>query len=436
MVFLPHYPKILSGNYGADSTQKLKSILSKLGDPHKKMPPIIHVVGTNGKGSVCNFLYSIFKASNYKTHLYTSPHIHQCNERIKIDGQEISDDYLFELIEEIRMVDDQKNLTLFETLTLAAILAFSKNMADICIIEAGMGAKYDATNIIENKIASIITAISYDHTEYLGQSIKLISTHKAFTMQPNIPCINANFDPEIKFLLEGFARNINCPIFSFKKDFDLEENHESKTFDLTFGNQKFTNLPKPSLEGLHQYQNASLAIVTTQILKQFQIDQKAISLGIRNTIWKNRLEKIHNYPLINKNNELWIDGAHNEGGFIAISDWFKEKCVDDYFDDLPKRNYIIVGTTKGKANFNLFYPFNFVADFMCAIRVEGEPNPENATEIISFAKSAGFETCLDMPDLESAITFLQKIDPENPCRIVIMGSLYLGRDLKKLIKQA
>lgn len=432
MVFLPHFPIPNHKSNSDNSAEKLKPILEKLGNPQNKLPPVIHVAGTNGKGSTVAFLASIFQSAGYKTHIYTSPHLHHCNERIVIANHKIDDGYLFEILEEIRMVAENDNLTLFEGMTLAAILAFSKNPADVCIIETGMGGRVDATNVIDDKIATIITSISFDHKEFLGNTLGAIACEKSYIMRSNVPCILAPMSLEAFVGISARSREIGNELVYFEKDFNIKIN-DDETFDFTDlkNNKIFKNLTKPALLGSHQYINSSLAIAAICNLTNFNISENHINQGLLNVKWQSRLEKLSS-KLLSKDDELWIDGAHNQGGFEVLSDWIKEQIVDDFESNKPKRNYLIVGFTKGKSKPELFIPFKDMIDFICAIRVAGEPNPESAEIIKEKILESGIEEVEAQDDLIDAVYFLKNLDKENPCRIVICGSLYLARDAKSL----
>lgn len=468
MVYLPHFPIPNQNSINNNSPEKLLKILHKLGDPQNNLPPTIHIAGTNGKGSTAAFLASIFQSAGYKTHIYTSPHLHHCNERIVIAHNEITDGYLYQLLEEVRIACEGISLTLFEGLTLAAILAFSKNPADICIIETGMGGRVDATNVIDKKIATILTSISLDHQDFLGDNLFKIACEKSHIMRSNVPCIIAPQNPEALQAIELRSLEISNQLIHFDQNFQIEIN-EDQTFNFSISPSKnflsenflgenflgekdlgekipsikFNNLPKPALLGWHQYLNASLAIATictispkllseqnsnTEKDQNFNWD-KAIRNGLRNVKWSSRLEKLHHH-LLKKDDELWIDGAHNQGGFEVLADWLGEKIGDDFHNQKPKRNYLITGFSKHKAKAEFFLPFLDIIDFICAVRVAGEPNPEEAETVMEKILKSGIEEVKTKDDLFDAIGFLVNLDQQNPCRIIICGSLYLARDVK------
>ena len=432
MVYLPHFPTPNKQSISDNSPEKLLKVLDRLDNPQDKLPPTIHVAGTNGKGSTVAFLASIFQAGGYKTHVYTSPHLHHCNERIVIANHQIDDGYLYEILEEIRIASDGISLTLFEGLTLAAILAFSKNPADVCIVETGMGGRVDATNVIDKKIATIITSISLDHQDFLGDNLFAIACEKAHIMRAGVPCIIASQNAEAMKAIELRSLEIENSLLYFGKNFkisvDEDESFNFEYFEENFS-KSFANLTKPALAGWHQYLNSALAIAAICTIKNFNnISQDAINDGLKKVKWPSRLEKL-NHQLLRSEDELWIDGAHNAGGAAVLVDWIKEQIVDDFQSKKLKRNYLIVGFSKHKAKPEFFAPFKDVVDFICAVRVSGEPNPEETNVIAKTILESGIGEVQAQDGIFDAISFLVNLDPENPCRIVICGSLYLAKTI-------
>jgi len=429
MVYIPHFPIPNKNSISNNPPEKLRKILLKMGNPQDRLPPTIHIAGTNGKGSTTAFLASIFQEAGYKTHIYTSPHLHHCNERIVVANNQIDDGYLYEMLEEVRIFSGEVSLTLFEGLTLAAILAFSKNYADVCIIEAGMGGRVDATNVIDKKIATILTSISFDHQEFLGNNLSAIACEKSHIMRPNVPCIVAHQNPQVIAAIKMRSSEISNQLIYFDRDFQIKIN-EDQTFNFKYLDDYFVNLSKPALPGWHQYLNASLAIATIKNLQNFNVSKMNIDNGLRNVKWPSRLEKL-SHSSLKTGDELWIDGAHNQEGFEVLADWVSEKIIDDE-NGRPKRNYLICGFSKRKAGPEFFLPFKDIIDFICAIRVAGEPNPEEAKIVLEKILEIGIEEAKTEDDLSGAINFLVNLDQENPCRIIICGSLYLARDVKAL----
>lgn len=434
MVNMPHWPKPNLSNCQRDNLDDIKKILNNLGNPQNNLPPVIHVAGTNGKASVMAFLQAIFEDAGYKSHSHISPHIHRCNERILISGHEIMDDYLYQILEEIRINCQNIDLTFSEAMIIASILVFSRNPADICLIETGMGGRIDPTNAIDSKILTIITPISYDHEEFLGKTIAAIASEKAHIMRSNVPAIIGPQTRDAGKVIELHSLEINNILKHFDHDYNIEIN-EDDSFDFQYGDNNLINLPKPSLEGQHQYINCAIAVASIIALNdfcpdKFKITQDNIKNGLRNAKNPGRLEKIDiNHSNLNQNDEIWIDGAHNIGGFYALAIWLEEQIMMDEIQGIERQNYLIVGFTKSKVKEEFFGFFDNMIDHICSIRVAGEPNPENANiiakKIINIDNS-----CQD--DLSSAIDFLVTKSDKN-CRIIICGSLYLARDAAKII---
>ena len=441
MVYLPHWPvsnkSAIVRDNGFDSIRK---ILDNLNNPHRKLPPVIHIAGTNGKGSTVAFLAAIFQSAGYKTHIYTSPHLHHCNERIVIANHQIDDNYLYQILEEVRIAADGIDLSLFEALTLAAILAFSQKPADICIIETGMGGRIDSTNVIDNKILTIITAISYDHTKYLGDNIAAIAAEKAHIMRNRVPAVIAHQTRPAGATIEIRSLEIDNPLIHYGANFEIDINADD-SFNFHYQgktiNTDFKKLPPPALPGQHQYLNAANAIAGIIAIKDFQtanfyINRKHVAEGLKKVKWPSRLQRINgniNKIFKNPESEIWIDGAHNSGGAYVLANWFKEKKREDLNKKINKSCYLITGFTKGKAEKQFFDQFKNIVNMICPVRVQGEPNPESAEIIKEEIIKSGIDAT-EQEDLTEALYFLANLNKNTPCRIVICGSLYLARDLK------
>ncbi len=425
-MYLPHWP--IPSSFGKREINyetvflRMSEVLERLGNPHQKLPPIIHVTGTNGKGSTIAFLASILQARGLVVHIYTSPHLHDCNERIVLAGEKISDNFLFEVMEEARIGAGETPLTFFEGFTIGAFLAFSKTAADVVLIESGMGARIDATNIIEKKLATIITPISFDHTEYLGNSIAQIAVEKAHIIRPQTPVIIGPQPKQAQEIIEIIARDQNAKMIRYDQEFSILLDEENQHFDLQYFENELCNLPAPTLIGQHQYINAAIAISAALTLP-FQINQHHIEQGLARASWPSRLEKITNNLckiLKNPHSEIFIDGAHNQAGAFAVA----------RFLNSSKKSFIICGFTKNKCKKEFLQNFVGIADGAVAVRVDGEPNPESAEVICKIAATIGLvmKPCDSLLD---AIYYLSELAKNEPCRIVICGSLHLARDVKK-----
>jgi dihydrofolate synthase/folylpolyglutamate synthase len=429
MVYLPHWPiPATLGKRQVDFEtvfERMNIVLSRLGNPHQKMAPVIHVAGTNGKGSTSSLLAKIFSCAGYNAHLYTSPHLHHCNERINLNGEKISDNFLYEVMDETRLACTDINLTFMESFTIGAFLAFAKTKADIVILECGMGGRIDATNIVENKLASIITPISYDHTEYLGNNIERIALEKAMIMRPQVPLIVASQSNSAKNIIKILADDQKIDSYFYDDEYMVLMDEDTKEFDYYGDNVFFENLPKPSLAGSHQYINFACAITCALKIKNFNITENAVRQAISSVNWPSRLEKVENNLnkiLINLESEIWIDGAHNEGGAYSLATWLKEQ--NDH-----KQNFIICGFSRGKCKERFVNKFQNIAQLI-AVRVNGEPYAEDPEIICQIAKKFDKEI-KGFDDLIDSLQYISQIVDNKACRVIICGSLHLARDVKR-----
>lgn len=323
------------------SLGRILKLLKRLGNPHLKLPPTIHVAGTNGKGSTIAFLRSIFENNDYKVHTYTSPHLINFNERIRVNSQIIDNENLIELLEECEFYNKNDPITFFEITTAAAYLCFSKKQADILLLETGLGGRFDATNVISDKICSVLTPISMDHMTFLGKSIKSITREKVGIFKRNRPAI---ISPQTKEALEVIEKEVsqkNIELFKYGSDWEIIKKSREK-FLMRIFEEEF-EVPKPKLFGEHQIYNAGLAITVSKILKDFSFDNKKIYDGVHETFWPARMQQIDNGKLkeiVGKNYELWLDGGHNSHASEMLLDNLKKWEKDNLF--------LIFGMINGK----------------------------------------------------------------------------------------
>jgi dihydrofolate synthase / folylpolyglutamate synthase len=424
--FMPHFP-IFTGNLNSLDTSSITFLLEKLHNPQHKLKNVIHVVGTNGKGSSCAYLKHILNAGGFTTCVFTSPHLHRANERIDILGEYISDLELFTLTEKIRFLCEEHkiNITLFESLTLVAILAFSKVKADFYIFEAGMGGELDATNIfLQNNIAGVlVTSISYDHVKFLGSNLNSIITHKLGVCKANKPVVFQPFSGEILYtILEQVAQKKAVPQF-FGKDYNVfKVEFENGSFGIEFEGKRNLILPLPPLQGEHQIYNLAGVLALLEAIK-VEVLEEQIAQGILNTKWAGRLEKVieKDYiSLLPTNSEIWFDGAHNAGGAQVASSWLKSQNPELI-------NILIVSKTRGSEVQNFILAFKDVIEYGIAFEGKGEIYPEFATVLIKeFERQKIKHSCASgIKDALKQITKTIKV----PVRVLICGSLYIARDL-------
>ncbi|MCE2992252.1 MAG: bifunctional folylpolyglutamate synthase/dihydrofolate synthase [Candidatus Jidaibacter sp.] len=424
MVYLPHWPiphvktDIMLG------LDRVQELLARLGNPQNKLPPVIHVAGTNGKGSTVAYLKSIFEHSGYKVHRYISPHLSRFNERIMLSGQEITDSYLYEIMEETRLQAEGVHTTFFEATTAAAFLAFSRAPADVLLLEVGMGGRMDATNVIDNPLLSVITPISFDHVEYLGDTIAKIAYEKAGIIKPGCPCVSSWQMSEALEVIEQKCQDVSAELFACGRDWNFEVNEAGFIFH-DFLNKNSIQMPHPSLLGLHQIVNASAAVASCMkyLSKSFDISTSNIQAGLANTFWPARMQKITSgtlYQMLPEGFELWVDGAHNTGGAQMIS-----ATIANLWQDKP--TYLINGRTGERDIKGFLEYFKGIVKLVCGVKVVSEPKGEKAENIAAGARELGFEAyaCDSLSDAVKLI--ISKAD--RPSRILIAGSLYLASDV-------
>jgi len=417
MTRMPHWP-LPQDKIGIDATQnpldRVRKFLDKMDNPHKKLPPIIHVAGTNGKGSTIAFIRAILEAANLKVHTYTSPHLINFNEQIVLAGREISDNELFDIMEECRVKAGDLKLSFFEAVTAGAFLAFSRIEADFLLLETGLGGRLDPTNVIENPLLTVITPISYDHTEILGDTLTKIAQEKAGIMKKGASCVVSMQTDEINLVIDDVADRLGVNWYGFEYDYSVEILEDGMRFLSRWGD---IDLPKPSLYGIHQYINVATAILAVKVAIP-NINDEAIAKGVANTKWIGRMEPVKK-PYIPKHWNAWIDGGHNESAATVLaammSEWEGEKCL-------------ILGMTQGRDVEKFLSPFKGIVDFICTVTVRSEPLSYSAEYLANIAEKMGF-VARDFEDIESAFLYLDIEEHPPMASVIICGSLFLYGDL-------
>ncbi|WP_339046323.1 folylpolyglutamate synthase/dihydrofolate synthase family protein [Candidatus Mesenet endosymbiont of Agriotes lineatus] len=424
MVRMPHWPKPLGFRPQDFDLDRIFKLLDRLGNPEKKLPPVIHVAGTNGKGSTIAFIGHIMEAAGYKVHTYTSPHLINFNERITLTGKHIADRELYSILEECRIAAEGIAITFFEGTTAAAFLVFSRIKADILLVEVGMGGRLDATNVIDNPLLTIITSISLEHTEYLGSTVEIIAGEKAGIIKPNVTCVIAPQQDSVMRILEFYVSKNKSPLYRGEYEWICKQ-HDSHSI-LFQSSAQSLHLPLPSLQGAHQITNAGNAIAACSILSgkyNYNIDYEHIASGIKKTYWPARLEHIKSGQLIDMlptDWKLFIDGAHNPAGAQILSEWIA--------NNFKKGVYIILGVTKDKDIEEFLKHIKIHTRLLCTVCVKSEPRSQNAKFVEEKAVAAGINA-IACDSLSNAIS---KILNEAACSeaetIIVCGSLFLAAD--------
>ena len=404
---------------------RVERLLRKLGNPERSLPPVIHVAGTNGKGSTIAMIKAGLQSSGLKTHVYTSPHLVSFNERIEVASKRISEDALKEVLTECENVNNFQPITFFEITTCAAFLAFSRQTADYTLLEVGLGGEFDATNVIKNPALSIITPISFDHKEYLGNSIREITTAKAGIIKKNIPIIISKQSPTVKRILEKKCKENSNEVIWASDGFSVSNSRKSITYKHS---SRLTEFPFPNLIGKHQISNAMTAI---SALIHLDIPVKYICDGLKNTYWPARLQKIEKGNLFNLitdynvKNELWIDGGHNADASVQL-----KKSMNF----INKKNlHVIYGSLKNKDHISFLKNLTVIASSLCVVDIEQQSSSLPKTEAVVVAKEAGWNKIQTAKNIREAIKYIcSKNDSyDSQVSILICGSLYLAGEALK-----
>ena len=384
------------------SLDRVERLLGKLGRPHLALPPVVHVAGTNAKGSVIAMMRAALEAAGYKVHVHTSPHLVRFNERIRLAGALIGDEALKEILEQCETENAGDPITFFEITTVAAMLAFSRNPADIVLLESGLGGRLDATNVVADPLLTIITPVSLDHQQFLGETLAEIAAEKAGILKPGVPCVMAAQMHEARDVILAKAAAIGAPLFMEGRDWPTDR-----------------PVPKPSLPGPHQIHNANLALSALENLTNFQVGGKALKRGFGHVDWPARLQRLEQGALaglLRPDLELWLDGGHNEAAAAVLAGWLETVS--------PKPLHVVMGLLNSKN------PTAFLATLkphittFRAVAIPGEAASLGADELAAVADILGLAAST-AASVATALGEITRTHP-GPGRILITGSLYLA----------
>ncbi|GAA0540224.1 dihydrofolate synthase/folylpolyglutamate synthase [Rhizomicrobium palustre] len=400
---------------------RVQRLLAALGHPEKKLPPVIHVAGTNGKGSTCAFMRAMLEAQGLKVHVYSSPHLVRFHERIRLAGELITESELAALLEECEEVNGGQPITFFEITTAAAMLAFSRHKADAVILEVGLGGKYDATNVIEKPRAAVITPIGLDHAEFLGNDIAGIAAEKAGIIKKGVPVIIGAQEDLPRDVIVRRADSLGAPVVAFGQDFFAHQEHGRMVYQDMGG---LLDLPMPKLFGRHQIENAATAIAA---LRQSDwVSDAAVEKGLRTVEWPARMQRLTHGPLVEfapQGAEVWLDGGHNPHGGAAVA-----RALADLEDRADKPLYLISGMLANKDATGYFANFRGLVRHVVTIAIPGEPGSLGAGALYDRVRAAGLEAspAEDVEDAMLQVAAMSRMDEEEAARILICGSLYLA----------
>ncbi|MCV2872125.1 bifunctional folylpolyglutamate synthase/dihydrofolate synthase [Defluviimonas sp. WL0050] len=386
-------------------------LLAALGHPERDLPPVIHLAGTNGKGSTQAMIRAGLEAMGKSVHAYTSPHLARFHERIRLAGELISEDYLTEVLAECETANGGIPITYFEITTCAALLAFARTKADYTLLEVGLGGRLDATNVVDTPCLTILTPISLDHQQYLGETLPEIAGEKAGIIKRGVPCIVGPQDEPAMEVIEARAAKLGAPLLAHGQHWQVWEERGRLIFQDENG---LLDLPLPNLPGPHQIDNAGAAIAT---LRYLGADEAACEAAVTKAYWPARMQRLTHGPLVDAagNCELWLDGGHNPAGGIAVAATLAR---------LPaKPTHLILGMLNTKDIAGYLRPVAAAAKTLTAVSIPGEANTLTAEDTQAAAAKAGIEA----GTAESVLAAVKSIAVRDPsARILICGSLYLA----------
>ena len=401
------------------SLERLHRLLAQLGHPERALPPVIHVAGTNGKGSTCAFLRAIAEAAGLRVHVATSPHLVHFNERIRLAGTLVTDAQLLATLDEIEAINAGAAITVFEVLMAATFLLFARVPADLVVLEVGLGGRFDATNVIDRPAACAIASISMDHREMLGDTLAKIAFEKAGIIKPGIPVATGHQPAEALAVIAARAAELGAPLLARDRDWHVAPHAGGFTFSDAAGS---LDLPPPALPGAHQYDNAGIAIAAIRA-SGFAIPDAAIAHGIAHAEWPARMQRLTGRlaALVPPGWELWLDGGHNPGGGQAIAAHLAHAWAD-------RPTHLIVGMKKAKDTAEFLAPLLPRAASIYAV---SEPGQYSALPVEAIIAASGGRA-LPGPTVEAALRTFPHFTPGGPpARVLICGSLYLAGEVLK-----
>ncbi len=387
-----------------------------MGNPEADLPPVVHVAGTNGKGSVIAYLRAMLEAAGRRVHVYTSPHLVHFNERIRLAGRLVEETELVSLLEECELANGETPITFFEVTTAAAFLAFTRHPADILLLETGLGGRLDATNVVDQPLLSMITPVSIDHVQFLGETMAEIAFEKAGILKPGIPAVIGAQPVTARAVIEARAASLGVPLLRAGQEWNWQAEGGALVFR---GNGATARFAPPRLAGAHQLENAAMALAAAERLTDFGLDRRARQRGLTEADWPGRLQQLTRGPLLAglpAGWELWLDGGHNAaaGQVLAaeLAGW----------GDRPV--HLVFGMMNTKAVRDFLAPLGKLTSTLSSVTIPGEANALSAEDAAAEARAAGL-AARPAENLAAAVAHIVA-QAGQPGRILICGSLYLA----------
>ncbi|MCH2249815.1 MAG: bifunctional folylpolyglutamate synthase/dihydrofolate synthase [Cognatishimia sp.] len=388
-------------------------LLAALENPQEALPPVIHIAGTNGKGSTQSMIRAGLEAMDKCVHAYTSPHLARFHERIRLAGELISEDYLTEVLDECYAKNGGIDITYFEITTCAALLAFARTPADYTLLEVGLGGRLDATNVITPEL-SVITPVSIDHEQFLGNTLAKIAGEKAGIIKRGVPVVVGPQQDEALDVIESKANSLGAPILAYGQHWHVFKERDRLVFQDETG---LLDLPLPALLGDHQIQNAGAALAA---LRYLGADEAACEAAMTQATWPARMQRLKTGPLVESaaSAELWLDGGHNAAAGEALA---------ALLGALPKREtHLICGMLNTKDVSGYLRPLATQAASLTAVSIPGEANALSAEDTAAAAESVDL-TAHEAASVQAALDAILAKAPD--ARVLICGSLYLAGNI-------
>jgi dihydrofolate synthase/folylpolyglutamate synthase len=406
------------------SLDRMHGLLARLDHPERKLPPVIHVAGTNGKGSTIAYLRAILEAAGLRVHVFTSPYLVRINECYRLGrvggGRLVGDDELRATLEHCERVNAGNPITIFEAETAAAFCLFAENPADVALLEVGLGGRLDSTNVIDAPLATVIAPVSMDHTEFLGDTLTSIAGEKAAIIKRSAPVICAEQFPEAMTVVEAQANRMRAPLYAAGQQWHVSVECGRLVYQDDRG---LMDLAAPKLFGRHQFDNAGLAIATLRAQAAFKINPAAFERGIVSAEWPARMQRLTSGKLVDqgpKACEIWLDGGHNaEGGRVAAA------ALGDLEERVSRPLVVIAGMMANKDAENFLANFAGLTRHIMAVQIPGRNNAMPPDRLADAARALGMRVEISA-SVEAALQTLSRLAYEVPPRILITGSLYLA----------
>lgn len=386
-------------------------LLSAVGDPQDHLPPVIHVAGTNGKGSTQAMIRAGLEQGGSVVHAYTSPHLARFHERIRLAGDLITEPALTDVLDRCYHANGTDPITYFEITTVAALLAFAETPADYTLLEVGLGGRLDATNVVARPALTIITPVDLDHQQYLGNTLAAIAGEKAGIIKRGVPCVVGPQHPESMDVIEAVAARNGAPLLAYGQHWHVSTERDRLIYQDDRG---LLDLPLPNLPGPHQVMNAGAAIAA---LRHLGKDEAACEAAITRAYWPARMEKLTKGALVDLASpaELWLDGGHNPAAGVALAATLRAQS--------PRPTHLICGMLNTKDIAGYLRPLAGIAQSLTAVSIPGEANTIPAEDTARFAADVGLPAST-AASVQDAITAIRAAHPQ--ARILICGSLYLA----------